>query len=97
MLSCHKSFLTPLFLACRCSAHVADVTLKMKARSKTMNVDKARVFYKCIRTFIKHFQCSVKDNEILDTCLAILELGEIHLTSWCPTKMAHFFLGMLCS
>ena len=58
--------------------------------SETMNADKVMTFYECIRTIIKHFQCSVKDTEILDTFVAILELGERHLISWCATRMAHF-------
>ena len=53
-----------------------------------MNVEET-TFYECIRSIIKHFQCSVKDKEILDTCLGILELGKMHL-SWCGTRMAHF-------
>ena len=36
-----------------------------------------------------HFQCSVKDKEIFDTCLGILELGKMHLLSWYGTGMAH--------
>ena len=67
----------------------ADGTLKRLARSKTMNVEEVTTFYECIRSIIKHFQCSVKDKEILDTCLGILELGKMHL-SWCGTRMAHF-------
>ena len=74
--------------AYRCSAYTADGTLKRLARPKTMNV-KETTFYECIRSIIKHFQCSVKDKEILDTCLGILELGKMHL-SWCGTRMAHF-------
>ena len=54
-----------------------------------MNVEKVTTFYECIRSIIKHFQCSVKDKEILDTCLGILELGKMHLLSWCGTRMAH--------
>ena len=66
-----------------------DGTLKRLARPKTMNVDKVKIFYECIRTKIKHFQCSLKDKVILNTCLAILELGEIHLISWCATRMTY--------
>ena len=56
-----------------------------------MNVEEVTTFYECIRSIIKHFQCSVKDKEILDTCLGILELGKMHLLSWRGTRMAHFF------
>ena len=78
--SCH-----PPFLAYRCSAHAADGTLKRLAMSKTINVDEVTTFCECIRTVIKHSQCSVKDKEICDTRLVILELREIHPMSWCAT------------
>ena len=55
-----------------------------------MNVEEVTTFYECIRSIIKHFQCSVKDKEILDTCLGILELGKMHLLSWRGTRIAHF-------
>ena len=76
--------------AYRCSAHTAAETLKRLARSETMNVEKVTTFYECLRSIIKHFQCSVKDKEVLDTCLGILELGKMHLPSWCGTRMAYF-------
>ena len=75
--------------AYRCSAYTADGTLKRLARPKIMNVEET-TFYECIRSIIKHFQCSVKDKEILDTYLGISELGKIHLLSWCGIRMVHF-------
>ena len=76
--------------AYRCSVHTASGTLKRLARSKTMNAVEVTTFYECIRSIIKHFQCSVKDKEILDTYLGISELGKIHLLSWCDIRMVHF-------
>ena len=82
--------------AYRCSPHTADGTLKRLARSKTMNVEEVTTFYECIRSIIKHFLCSVKDKEILDTCLGILELGKMHLVLvW--YKDSPFFGCMPCS
>ena len=62
-------------------------------QSGKLNVEDVAAFYECIRSIIKHFQCSVKDKEILDTCLEILELGKMHLVLlWykeCPFFWMH--------
>ena len=58
----------------RCSAHVSAGTVKRLATSKTMGVPEVSVLYECLRTVIKHFECSVKNKEILNECMELLEL-----------------------
>ena len=74
----------------RCSAHMSAGTAKRLATSKTMGVPEVSALYECLRTVIKHFECSVKNKELLDECMELLELTPLHLISWCQTRMAHF-------
>ena len=74
----------------RCSAHVASGTIKRLATSKTMNVPEVTALYECLRAMIKHFKSSVKNIELLDDAMEILEASKLHLISWCQTRMAHF-------
>ena len=78
---------TPEF---RCSAHAASGSIKRLATSKTMNVPDVTTLYECLRRVVKHFECSVKNKEILDDALEILESTPLNLISWCQTRMAHF-------
>ena len=75
----------------RCAAHSADGTLKRLTKSKTMNVEEVTVLYECLRTVVKHFECSIKNKEVLHECMEILDMSPLHLISWCQTRMAHFF------
>ena len=74
----------------RCAAHIADGVLKRLAKSKTMSVAEVTELYTCLRTIIKHFEASIKNKELLDECMEILEMSPVHLISWCQTRMAHF-------
>ena len=80
-------FMSPDF---RCTAHSASGTIKRLTTSKTMNVAEVTTCYETLRTVIKHFESSVKNKEILDTAMEILEMTPLHLLSWCQTRMAHF-------
>ena len=55
-----------------------------------MNVPEVTTLYECLRTVIKHFECSIKNKELLDEAMEILELTPLHLLSWCQTRMGHF-------
>ena len=44
----------------------------------------------CLRVIVCHFETSVKNKELLDECLEVLELTPLHLISWCQTRMLHF-------
>ena len=55
-----------------------------------MNVPEVTTLYECLRTVIKHFECSIKNIELLDDSMEILELSPLHLLSWCQTRMSHF-------
>lgn len=55
-----------------------------------MNVAEVTVLYECLRTVIKHFESSIKNKDLLDEAMEILELQPLHLMSWCQTRMGHF-------
>ena len=74
----------------RCSAHAASGSIKRLTTSKTMNVPDVTTLYECLRKFVKHFESSIKNKELLDEALEILESSPLHLISWCQTRMAHF-------
>ena len=46
--------------------------------------------YECLRTAVKHFESSIKNKELLDEAMEILELQPLHLIAWCQTRMGHF-------
>ena len=46
--------------------------------------------YNTLRTIIKHFEASIKNKEILNQALENLQLSQVHLISWCQTRMGHF-------
>ena len=73
-----------------CAAHAASGTIKRLAISKTMCVTEVSNFYNCLRTIVCHFETSVKNKELLDDCMEVLELSPLHLISWCQTRMLHF-------
>ena len=91
MLSIHTQPLigipSPSF---RCASHTSDGTLKRLARSKTMSVPEVVELYESMRPVVKHFSYSVKDKELLDCAMEILDMTPFHLLSWCGTRMAHF-------
>ena len=70
----------------RCSAHAALVSIQRLTQSKIMNVPEVTTTYQNLRTIIKHFECSVKNKETMET----LGMAPLHLLSWCQTQMAHF-------
>ena len=74
----------------RCSAHAASGSIKRLTTSKTMNVPEVTTLYECLRRVVKHFEASVKNKELLDKAMEILEASPLHLISWCQTRMAHF-------
>ena len=58
---------------------------------KTMDVEEVTELHNVLRTVTKHFESSIKNKELLDECLSILEVQPIHLISWCQTRMGYFF------
>ena len=44
----------------------------------------------CLRRVVEHFESSIKNKELLDEALEILESTPLNLISWCQTRMAHF-------
>ena len=57
---------------------------------KTMDVEEVTELHNVLRTVTKHFESSIKNKELLDECLSILEVQPIHLISWCQTRMGYF-------
>ena len=75
----------------RCSAHSVDGCWKRIARSETMSVNEVKTLYESLKPVVKHFKFSSKSKELLDNCMAALEISHgIHLMTWCATRMAHF-------
>ena len=56
-----------------------------------MNVEEVTELHNVLRTITKHFESSIKNKELLNECLSILEVQPIHLISWCQTRMGYFF------
>ena len=73
-----------------CLAHAASGIIKRPSTSKTMNVSEVTVHYACILMVVKHFETKVKNKELLDDAMKILEVKPLHLTSSCKTGMEHF-------
>ena len=55
-----------------------------------MNVAEVSMLYERLRTMVKHFESSIKNKELLDKAMEILELQPLHLISWCQTRTGHF-------
>ena len=73
----------------RCSAHSVDGCWKRIARSETMSVNEVKTLYESLKPVVKHFKFSSKKKELLDICMAALEISHgIHLMTWCATRMA---------
>ena len=64
---------------------------------KTMDVEEVTELHNVLRTVTKHFESSIKNKELLDECLSILEVQPIHLISWCQTRMGYFFKACTAS
>ena len=77
----------------RCAFHISGGVIKRATTSKTINVPELTVLYETIRTVVKHFEGSIKNQEILEQAMENLELSPIHLISWCQTRMGHFLVA----
>ena len=73
----------------RCSVHAGDGSLKRMATSETMCVEEVKVFAGSIIVLLRHFQLSGKSSELLREALSNLELKELHMVTWCPTRMSY--------
>ena len=88
VLSCMACLLCPDF---RCSAHSVDGCWKQIARSETMSVNEVKTLHESLKPVVKHFKFSSKSKELLDNCMAALEMcHSIYLMIWRATRMTHF-------
>ena len=55
-----------------------------------MCVQEATTLYTTLRTITEYFEASVKNKEILDASMQILDMNALHLISWGQTRMGHF-------
>ena len=56
-----------------------------------MSVNEVTTLYESLKPVVKHFKFSSKSKELLDNCMAALEMSHgIHLVTWCTTRMVHF-------
>ena len=74
----------------RCSSHSCDGTLKRIATSKTMNVAEVVSCYEALRAVIQHFKQSIKDKDVLEESMKILNMTPVRLWTWGGTRMGHF-------
>lgn len=58
----------------RCAAYMSFGAIKHLATPTTMNVPDITSLYESLRTVIKHFECSVKNKELLDYATEIFAL-----------------------
>ena len=74
-----------------CSAHSVHGCWKRIACSETMSVHEVKTLHESLKPVVKHFKSGSKSKELLDNCMAALEMSHgIHLTTWNATRMAHF-------
>ena len=74
----------------RCASHSCDGTLKRIVTSKTMNVAEVVSCYEALRFVIQHFKQSIKDKDILEESMKILNMTPVRLWTWGGTRMGHF-------
>lgn len=55
-----------------------------------MNVPGMTFFYERFSK-VKYFEARVKNKELLDDVMEILEVKPLHFISWCQTRMTHLF------
>lgn len=73
----------------RCSGHAASGSIKRLASSKTMCVEEVVTFADGLRPVLRHFQQSGKSTSFLNEALTMLEMKNINVLTWCPTRMAN--------
>ena len=72
-----------------CSVDVGEGSLKRMAKSQTHSVPQIKDFQTCLRILLCHFQLSSKSTHLLNKALSNLEIKEIHMVTWCPTRMSY--------
>ena len=71
----------------RCSSHAVDGNIKRMSNSANYCVDEVKDFTKYFRTIPRHFQLSGKSTCLLNNALEALYMKEVHMMTWCPTRM----------
>ena len=67
----------------RCAADIASGVVKQMTTLKTMNVEEVTDFQSVLRMIIKHFKSSIKNKELYDKYLSVLQVKPIHMILWC--------------
>ena len=49
----------------------------------TMNMEEVTDFQSVLRMIIKHFKSSIKNKELYDKYLSVLQVKPIHMILWC--------------
>ena len=67
----------------RCAAHIASGAVKQMTTLTTMNMEEVTDFQSVLRMIIKHFKSSIKNKELYDKYLSVLQVKPIHMILWC--------------
>ena len=67
----------------RCAAHIASGVVKQMTTLTTMNMEEVTDFQSVLRMIIKHFKSSIKNKELYDKYLSVLQVKPIHMILWC--------------
>ena len=79
-------FMSP---SARCSSHAADGSVKRMSKSQTYSVEEVKVFVEHYRPILRHYQMSGKSTCILNDALQAMDMNQVHLMTWCPTRNLH--------
>ena len=74
----------------RSSSHMSYGTIRCLCTSETMSQIDAKGLYENLKALLKHFSQSPKRSEMLREAVNMLEMNDIHLLNWGPTRMAGF-------
>ena len=61
------------------------------SNSENHSVEEVKTFVGYFRTILQHFQQSGKSTSILNDALSSIEMKELHMMTWCPTRMSNLF------
>ena len=79
-------FMSP---SARCSSHAADGSVKRMSKSQTYSVEEVKVFVEHYRPILRHYQMSSRSTCILNNALQAMDMKQVHLMTWCPTRMSN--------
>ena len=73
----------------RCTSHAADGSMKRMTNSVRYCVEEVKEFVQNFRVILRHFKLSGKSTSLLNNALDLLEMKEVHMMTFCPTRMSY--------